>query len=498
MFDFLSISYSTVKKGLMEIYPKFIVKKSKDLMIRGGDFYAVWIEERGMWSTDEDDVTEIVDRELLAYKKKVEKTVEEGTQIKVKWMWDSSSGIIDAWHKYCKQQMRDNHVMLDEKLIFANDITNKKDYASKRLPYPLESGDITAWDKLIGTLYDEDERRKITILNVILPLFDGYYTVFSSKALGSSTNQFALEAFNTNPMVAIEHDGDLSRIEDNTRINSLVSHELMSVNEKHKGIYKNRFKCFLFIGTNKPVKITDAKSGLIRRLINVSPSGNKLPPKEYKHIIKQIDFELGAIAWHCKEVYLSDPDYYDDYIPTEMLGASNDFYNFVIDNYDRFETDNGVTLKTAWEMYKAYCDEARVNYPLSQRAFKEELKNYFWNYDERFAKEDGARVRSYYSGFRADRFEQPEVTTIGKKAKNDPENVSWINLKEQESIFDKEYGDYIAQYASSNDTPIKVWDKVKTLLKALRTSKCHYVKVPEEHIVIDFDLKDENGKNPLS
>ena len=35
-----------------------------------------------------------------------------------------------------------------------------------------------------------------------------------------------------NPLVGIQHDGDLSKIEDNTRLNSLVSHELMTVNEK--------------------------------------------------------------------------------------------------------------------------------------------------------------------------------------------------------------------------------------------------------------------------
>lgn len=64
------------------------------------------------------------------------------------------------------------------------------------------------------------------------------------------------------------------------------------------------------MGTNKVVKITDAKSGLIRRLIDVSPSGNKLSPKEYKAIVSQIDFELGAIAYHCKNVYLANPGRY--------------------------------------------------------------------------------------------------------------------------------------------------------------------------------------------
>ena len=113
------------------------------------------------------------------------------------------------------------------------------------------------------------------------------------------------------------------------------------------------------MGTNKPVKITDAKSGLIRRLIDVSPSGNKVPPKEYRTLIKQIKFELGAIAYHCREVYLNNQDIYDDYIPVKMLGASNDFYNFVEDSYYVFKEEDGASLKSAWEMYKTYCSDSK-------------------------------------------------------------------------------------------------------------------------------------------
>ena len=39
--------------------------------------------------------------------------------------------------------------------------------------------------------------------------------------------------------------------------------------------------------------------------------------------------------------------------------------------------DNSVTLKVAWEMYKMYCDTAKVPYPMSMRVFKNELRNYF-------------------------------------------------------------------------------------------------------------------------
>lgn len=520
MLDFLIISTRPTKRGT-EVYPKFrLYPRSSDLMVRGGDFYAIWIEELGLWSTDESDALRLIDRELDRY---VEENKEKfDGKPWVLHMWDSESGMIDSWHRYCQKQSRDSFHMLDENLIFSNSETNKKDYASKRLSYPLEPGEISAYDKLMSTLYSPEERHKIewaigaivtgdskkiqkfmvlygaagtgksTVLNIIQMLFEGYYSVFDAKALGSASNAFALEAFKTNPLVAIQHDGDLSKIEDNTRLNSLVSHELMTINEKFKSTYANRFKAFLFMGTNKPVKITDAKSGLIRRLIDVSPSGNKLPPKEYKTAFNHVKFELGAIACHCRDVYLSDPGAYDDYIPTAMMGASNDFYNFILDSYHIFKKEDETTLKAAWEMYKTYCDDAKVAYPYSQRAFKEELKNYFWDYKERYRLEDDTRVRSYYIGFRTDKFEED----LDDKPVEQPK-MELITFDSVESIFDQDCADCPAQYASRKETPLEKWDDVTSKLSELDTSKLHYVKVPENHIVIDFDIKDELGNKSL-
>ena len=519
MLDFLMISTRSTKRGVIEIYPKFIIKKSSDLMIRGGDFYAIWIEERGLWSTDEQDALILIDKYLDEYAEENKGKFE--AQVRVMHMWDAESGMIDTWHKYCQKQMRDSFHQLDDTLIFANTKVSKKDYSSKRLPYPLEKGDISAWDKLISTLYSPEERHKIewsigaivtgdskniqkfmvfygsagtgksTILNIIQKLFEGYYSVFDARALGSSSNSFALESFKSNPLVAIQHDGDLSRIEDNTRLNSLVSHELMTVNEKFKAAYSNRFNAFLYMGTNKPVKITDAKSGLIRRLIDVTPTGEKLSRAEYHDVTKRVNFELGAIAKHCEEVYREDPGAYDDYVPVSMLGASNDFYNFVLDSYFTFKEQVDVPLKSAWELYKTYCDEANVPYPFSKRIFKEELKNYFTDYKDRYTVND-VRMRSVYIGFRADKFEDEE-----KKEEVEKPKIKLIEFNSTESIFDKECGEYPAQYATSKGTPTKKWDNVTTTLNDINTSELHYVKVPENHIVIDFDIPDENGEKSL-
>lgn len=520
MLDFMTVSVKTnAKTGVIEISPKWILKKPKDLMIRGRDFYAIWDEGQRLWSTDEDDVCRLVDMELENYASKFK----DRDNTIIKYMWDSDSGSMDRFHKYCQKQMRDNYRELDENLIFANTELNRESYASKRLSYPLEEGSINAWDKIVGTLYSEEERHKIewvigsivsgdskwiqkfmvlygaagtgksTILNIIQKLFDGYYCTFDAKALGQANNAFALESFKSNPLVAIQHDGDLSRIEDNTRLNSLVSHESMSVNEKFKGLYETHFKCFLFMGTNRPVKITDGKSGLLRRLIDVTPSGKKLGVKEYRQLTKQTDFELGAIAYHCLQVYKDDPEYYDNYIPKNMMSASNDFYNFVCDSYTVFKKEDGTTLNAAWAMYNQYVEEAKVYSPFSKRIFKEELKNYFWNYEDRVEKDDGTRLISYYSSFRTDIFED-EFGGRSNKKEAEPE-IQPIEFKEQESIFDKTYSDCFAQYATTEASgkPLKKWDDVKTKLLEIDTSIIHYVRVPENHIVIDFDIKDENG-----
>lgn len=528
MPDFMMVATKSPKKETIEVYPKFIIKKPKDLMIRGGDFYAVWDEENCRWSTEEEDALAIIDSELDKYTKKHSDSF-AAFNVKIDHMWDAESGMVDKWHRYCQNQMRDSFHILDEKLVFSNQKTTKKDYSSKHLPYPLEAGECPAYDKIISTLYSPEERHKIewaigsivtgdsvkiqkflvlygsagtgksTILNIVQQLFDGYYSVFDAKALGNSNNSFALEAFKSNPLVAIQHDGDLSRIEDNTRLNSLVSHEIMTVNEKFKSTYANRFKCFLFMGTNKPVKITDAKSGLLRRLIDVTPSGNKLDISEYRKLNDQIKFELGAIADKCKRVYLENPHCYDAYVPVAMMDATNDFYNFISDSYLRLAEEDGITLSSAWAMYKQFCEDARVPYPYSRRIFTEELKNYYNEFIP-MTVIDGKKVRNYFSGFRTDRVDISEYLqdpmTI-KPINSETEIPDWLTLDSQDSIFDTDCFDCQAQYASENGSPSFKWDNVKTHLKDLDTHKLHYVRVPENHIVIDFDIQDKDGNKLL-
>lgn len=509
--DFYKASVKETKEGLL-LYPDFLVKQSKDLMVRGRSFHAVWDEERGLWSTDEYDVVRLVDAELHAH-------ADDNPKYHYKVM-NLKSFNTKVWSTFRNfmQNISDSYHELDTKLVFADTPVKKNDYASRRLSYSLNDGPTAAWDELVGTLYSEDERAKIewaigavvagdsktiqkflvfygpagsgksTILNIIQDLFEGYVTTFDAKALGSANNAFATEVFKGNPLVAIQHDGDLSKIDDNTKLNSIVSHEDMTMNEKYRPSYSARVNAFLFMGTNQPVKISDAKSGIIRRLIDVHPTGVTIESKRYHVLLNQVTFEHGAIAKKCLDIYKSmGKNYYSKYQPLEMMLQTDVFYNFVEAHYDIFSAEDGVSLKRAYSLYKEFCADTGIDRILPQYKVRSELQNYFNEFKDRI-EIDGVSMRSYYSGFK------------GLKPNTDaftPDVGYSLELVEGESIFDTLYPDAPAQYATKAGGPKEKWVNVKTKLKDIDTSKLHWVQVPEQHIVIDFDNPDEDGEKDL-
>lgn len=510
--DFYKIKEKQIKGGGIEVYPDFQVLRSKDLMIRGRAFYAIWDERKSLWSTDEYDVQRLVDEDLEHYRKN-RLANEPGINIKTSYMGNFESTTWLRFRNYIAH-LSDAFYPLDDRLTWINSEVSKNDYVSRRLPYSLSGGDTHAYDELVSTLYDPSERAKLewaigaivsgdsrdiqkfvvlygsagtgksTVLNIVQSLFDGYYTTFEAKALTGASNSFATEVFRSNPLVAIQHDGDLSRIEDNTKLNSIISHEEMTMNEKYKASYTARINSFLFMGTNKPVKITDSKSGIIRRLIDVRPSGRLVSPQRYQLLMSQIQFELGAIAAHCLEVYRSmGKNYYAGYRPVEMMLQTDVFFNFIETYYDVFAHQDGVTLQQAYDFYKLFCEEALVEYRLARHKFRDELKNYFHTFEER-AEIDGVRVRSWYGGFVKERF------TTQRTVEEHPLNLV---LDKTDSLLDRVCANQPAQYANDFETPSRRWDDVDSTLYDLDTSRLHYVKLPTNHIVIDFDLKDEEG-----
>lgn len=515
------------KVGLLEVYPDFTVLRSKDLMIRAKSFYAIWDESKQLWSQDEFDVQHFVDHEIEAH----EVYTPGLFDVQRKYLYDWSSG---AWMQFRNYvgHLSDNSHELDENLTFLNQEVKKEDYVSKRLSYALEPGSIDAYSELFGTLYDPEQLAKLewaigaiisgdsrsiekfivlygsagtgksTWLDLCMKLFRGYYTTFEAKELTSQNNMFSMDSFRSNPLVAIQHDGDLSKISDNSKLNSIISHEEMQINEKNKPSYMIRLAAFLLIGTNTPVRITDSKSGLIRRLIDVQPTGNVLPPKKYQALRSQLEFELGAIAHHCLEVYLEmGKNYYSGYRPVEMMLQTDVFFNFIEAHFDVFSEQDGTTLKQAFALYQEFCIDTGIDYKVPQYKFREELKNYFGTFEER-ADIDGVRVRSWYSEFKADKFKT--------QSKKDTSVFSLV-MDETESLLDERYKDIPAQYSNEAGNPTLYWNDRPRMdqngkefvpkanqiahktLADLDTHKEHYVNVEEHEIVIDFDLKDVEG-----
>lgn len=514
--DFYQISWTEPKTGVPKMFPDWIVGRSKDLMVRGKSFYAIWDEKKGLWSTDEYDVQRLVDEHLHEYARAIQ--AKRGGDIPP--IMNLRSFNTKSWNTFRAylQNISDNSHPLDEKLTFATSEVKKTDYASRRLPYSLAAGSTDAWDELMSVLYSDDELAKIewaigavvsgdskkiqkflvfygpagsgksTVLNIIQKMFEGYVATFDAKALGSNNNSFSTEVFRHNPLVAIQHDGDLSKIDDNTKLNSIISHEEMTMNEKFKPSYTAKVNAFLFMGTNQPVKISDAKSGIIRRLIDVHPTGAKVESDRYNVLMQRIDFELGAIAYKCLKRYQAmGRNHYNTYRPLEMMLQTDVFYNYIESCFDLFKRQNGTSLKQAYELYKEYCLETGIDKLLPQYKFREELRNYFEHFHDRFEK-DGILMRSYYQEFK----------DLTPPTPFKPHDLYLIELAENVSVFDRIYADQPAQYGKASGAPGRKWDQVTSTLSELDTSKLHFVKIPEQHIVIDFDLVDENGEKDLT
>lgn len=559
MLDFMTIRVRKGKNGTT-ITPIFnTTVESTDILVKGKNLYGFWDGGNNKWVTKWERAAALVDKEIMKFAKGYVETHPDES-VNVELLSDDTTGVADRLLN-CIKKTSDTPIAFNSKMMFGDQEIKKEDYCTIKTKYKLEDGNRENYEKLMATLYKPEERHKIewligaviagenlnvqkfgvmygppgsgksTVLEIIYELFDGYYATFNSKDVGKG-DAFALSAFKKNPLVAVDAEGDLSRIESNTTLNTLTAHDIIKINEKYQAKFDLRPLAIIFICTNSPVKITDSKSGLLRRLIDINPSGNKLPTTEYRRIMKAIPFELGSIAYHCKEVYLEDPDYYEGYRPTEMFEETNDFYDFMLTYFKAFSEDNPTTLKVAWTRYKEYVEEGGYSYRMNMRVFKHELKNYFKEFElqGRIIGSNGSisYVSNVYRGFKTEMFKKskdtiksaqankPEHSAVGK-GNADPDIYEgipdWLHLTEvvgelEANPFQSIFKDAHAQYATTdvNEVPKRAWkDKngnwnVASRLKDILPNQVHYVltqDVEPSLIVIDFDKKGTDGKKSL-
>ena len=123
MLDFLDFEVSVPKQGLVVLKPDFRTDiDSEDLMIRGGDFYAIWDESSGYWSKSEKIAIRLIDQELTAKANELREKFPDSI-VRAHLMRSARSGSIDMWHKYVQKQARDSFKTLDKKINRDGDLS---------------------------------------------------------------------------------------------------------------------------------------------------------------------------------------------------------------------------------------------------------------------------------------------------------------------------------------------------------------------------------------
>lgn len=512
------------------VKPKYDTN-GQDLMMKGGKFYAVLNHETNMWSKKGMDALRYVDDVLYSYTGKIgEKDgfgvwrTKDGDEILVQAISNSLTKELINYRTWENRLDPDfNYKQLDNDLTYVDDEVKPDDYRSKRLNYKPAEGSIESYNKLMSVLYSPEDREKLewaigsiyagdskviekiivlygdpgtgksTVLDLLKDLFDGYWAPFIASDLVRKSDQFATSVFADNPLLAIQDDGSLAKIE-SPIINEIISHKNIIVNEKGKQRYSIRPNALMFLATNELVDIHDTKLGISRRLLDIYPTGNKLPVQEYRAAVEGMKFEYSAIAHHCLTVYKNlGKEYYLNYSPFKMIDKTNVMRNFIFDNYDRLSHNDPISRNTVYDWYKQYFEDSGLGYPPKRIVFGEQLKEYYRGYDK-IKWLDGKTQRHIYSGFKKELFLQPEEKNKVK------ENYipDWLNLKDwQYDMLMQQYPNIPAQYATGEkDIPSVSWDKCKTALSEINSSVTHYCLIQNAEpnlIVIDFDIHDENG-----
>ena len=538
MKSFVKIVVNETSKGI-DVSPAFLTT-GKDIMKRGGKFYAVVDETTGMWTKDESVVYDLVDHKILNYISENYTELpngkfvnDDGKYVTPQLIRNSRSGQLKAYKAWIGNLATNfNYKPFDEEITFKSDVVTPEMYRSKRLDYDMGPGDISAYDELMSTLYSEDQREKIewsigsvlagweetkkndrmvllygkpgsgksTVLEIIQKIFQEYCSELEVDEVVNNNRQFAKAALKDNPLVVAQDDGSLKRI-DNQEMNKILSHAKIEINEKGKEQYYIRSRAICFVATNEVVDLSDSRKGMNRRILDVYPSGNKISPRSrYYELVRSIDFELGAIAQHCLDVYNTlTSEHFSNYIPTVMQDKTNVIKNFFFDKLPELKENDPITRGTLYKWYNKYCEDEGYKYVVNASQFGEQIMAYgFYESFEKIKWANNKTLRNAFFGLKEDVI----LGTNDISNVNSDDEVDWLTFDYNKSIFDVVAKDFKAQYAREDTgNPRYYWDDVKTTLKDLNTSKLHWVQFPEgaeSLIVLDFDLVNEQGEKDFN
>ena len=520
--DFLDVSvkkFTSNNRTLdYEVSPDFIFGDAKDLVVKGSKFYAYW--NGSFWDTKQKNLFYDIDSLLWRRARELEDG-RPGLRIDVKEIRKASAGKFRLFADFCKA-CEASDISFNQKVLFADHKMQRRDYATTQLTYSPQEGEAVAFKELIGTLYLPKELDKIlwfmgalftnkmykiekfmylygskgsgkgTVLKIFRMLFEDYCGTIDLKLL-TSADQFATGQIQEVPLL-IDEDTDISHIYNDTPLLKLTSHETISVNKKFKEPYDVKFIGLLITASNQRYKVRNVDSGITRRAIVVNPSGQKVSHTRYNQLMSQIKYELPYIA-HMAISRFEELgfDYYDDYFDVDMAEQTDHIFDFIRSN--AIHMQNGITLKQISELYREYLEDMGWKTDGYKATIKREALRYF----DTMLKDshvDGTRVNNYFKGFRWN-IAFPEGVVGTTKADDTVVPDNWLEFDHHNEVFNKLAAEYPAQAALRNGNPSEKWDNVVTKLSDIQTNKLHWVKVPLNHVILDFDLKDENGKKNL-
>lgn len=527
--DFVRVVKSRVgNKNDGDIYQlsiDFNVGKLRDVVIQGGQFVAFYNSETHFWESK----TEFYEfaRKLLYEAAEEERAKFPNQTIIVMDPQHLSSKVPAKIDSLCKACEADRPVLFNQKILWNGEIPERKDYATRTMPYSAESTECPSYDTIMSVLYSPEDRTmlewlagaaicgdgaridkfvylegepgsgKSTFLNILEAVIGPYGASIKAEDLASSNGTFATSQLKSGPLIAIQHDGDLSKIETNTTLNNIISHEPICINDKYAKTYYIRLNTLLFIASNYPLRLTDSMSGLLRRCLDPVPTGKLIPVEKYNQLISYVQNELGGVANRFISVYRElGPRAYNGYRSSRIVRSGNALGYWVERNRDiDWSTQGECLLSTEYSLYRAYCDSTSTH-PISKSLFERQLK-FFWDIAiEEITENNYKDVRFIDYAWKRRPFRRPIFSLYEAEAfisTNGPSN----DFLAFTSKFDASLGilceDCPAQYATEAGTPRIRWDDVTTTLSNIVSTELHYVKLPSNHIVIDFDCRDSSG-----
>lgn len=496
----------------------FIYGQPKDLVCKGGDFYAFWDAPKNLWNTDRYALYAKIDREIREKKKQLEEK-DPDLIISTSTMRSHSSGKVTQFVQYLKQ-MSTPPVTFNSKIFFLSQTPKQTDYVTSKLGYDPAEIETPAFDEVMSVLYKPEELDKIlwfmgvlltgqtrkiqkfmylyggkgtgkgTVINMFREMFDGYTDSIDLERL-TGNSEFATSQVTEVPLL-IDDDSDMSKITKDVNLLKLTAHEPIPVNKKFAKVYDTIFTGLLITASNQRYQVRNVDSGITRRAVVVEPSGERVSRKKYDELVSKLKFEIPGIAQkaidHVGRVGLF---VYENTMDVGMAEATDLIFSFIREYGDKFS--DTITLKQAAALYKEFLEDLGYDTKGYKRRIKIELQRY---YDEfhRQRKIDGLNMENVFVGFKRDIVFPEEFDHINNKTEA-PTNP--IGLSLQQSLFDDICKNYPAQLTTSSGIPLEKWDECKTILSDIDTKQLHFVRVPMNHIVLDFDLKDAEGNKNL-